>query len=101
MLISCYISDMEIPKEALPSYYFEDSFDEGVDDMDILNAAVEVEKNLDLEVQKATNNIWALLNRCYIFLSLPWIVLYIVYPYILGSNSIAILNIIIIIINSL
>jgi len=48
---------MEIPKEALPSYYFEDSFDEDVDDMDILNAAVEVEKNLDLEVQKATNNI--------------------------------------------
>jgi hypothetical protein len=51
---------MEIPKETLPSYYFEDSFDEfdeGVDDMDILNAAVEVEKNLDLEVQKATNNI--------------------------------------------
>ena len=92
---------MEIPKETLPSYYFEDSFDEfdeGVDDMDILNAAVEVEKNLDLEVQKATNNIWALLNKCYIFLSLPWIVLYIVYPYILGSNSIAILNIIIIII---
>ena len=48
---------MEIPKEALPSYYFEDRFDEGVDDMDILNAAVEVEKNLDLEVQKATNKI--------------------------------------------
>lgn len=51
---------MEISKEALPSYYFEDSFDEfdeGVDDMDILNAAVEVEKNMDLEVQKSINNI--------------------------------------------
>lgn len=87
---------MEIPKEALPSYYFEDSFDEfdeGVDDMDILNAADEVEKNLDLEVQRATNNIWALLQMLYIFiitLDIP-LVLYIVYPYILGSNSIAIL----------
>ncbi|CAC5409309.1 PRIMPOL [Mytilus coruscus] len=42
--------DKSIPKEALPSFYFDESFDEfdeGVDDMDILNAALEMEKTID------------------------------------------------------